>query len=248
MHVTCQNCGRDSTIPDNSTPAKHYCVHCKRSAFVKSSKESNKAGQVIGAGAGAALGALGGPIGVVVGGLAGYLLGQAADENEQKGAPVVRKIFYSFHFDADNWRVGQVRNMGVIEENAAVSDHDWEAVKRGGDASIQSWIDSQMQNRECVVVLIGASTASRPWIDYEIKKAWNTNKGLLGINIHKLKDQMQSQSSKGPNPFSKFSVGGQNMAELVDVYDPPQVDSKDVYAYINQNIATWVESAIQRRG
>ena len=28
-----------------------------------------------------------------------------------------RKVFYSFHFDNDNWRAGQVRNMGVVKTN-----------------------------------------------------------------------------------------------------------------------------------
>jgi hypothetical protein len=43
-----------------------------------------------------------------------------------------RKVFYSFHFDNDVMRVQQIRNMGVIEGNAAVSANTWEEVKKKG--------------------------------------------------------------------------------------------------------------------
>ena len=45
---------------------------------------------------------------------------------------MARRCFYSFHYDVDAWRASQVRNMGVIEGNAPVSDNDWESVKKGG--------------------------------------------------------------------------------------------------------------------
>jgi hypothetical protein len=50
---------------------------------------------------------------------------------------------YSFHFKPDSWRAAQVRNAGVTEGNQPVSDNDWEAIKKGGDAAIKAWIDAQ---------------------------------------------------------------------------------------------------------
>jgi hypothetical protein len=73
---------------------------------------------------------------------------------------MARKVFYSFHFDNDHWRASQVRNMGALEGNSELSDNDWEAVKRGGDAAIQRWIDGQMLGRSCAVVLVGSETAN----------------------------------------------------------------------------------------
>ena len=52
---------------------------------------------------------------------------------------------------------------------------------------IESWIDNQMAKRSCVVVLIGENTAGRKWINYEIKKAIELDKGIVGIYIHNLK-------------------------------------------------------------
>jgi hypothetical protein len=54
---------------------------------------------------------------------------------------MTRKVFFSFHYRPDCWRVSQVRNIGVIEGNAAVSDNDWQSITSGGDAAVQRWID-----------------------------------------------------------------------------------------------------------
>lgn len=74
---------------------------------------------------------------------------------------MARKVFFSFHYEADNWRASQVMNAGVVEGNQPVSDNDWETITRGGDAAIQRWIDSQLDGKSCCVVLIGSATAGR---------------------------------------------------------------------------------------
>jgi hypothetical protein len=43
------------------------------------------------------------------------------------------KTFFSFHYLPDNWRASQVRNMGVIEGNQAVTDNDWESIADQGE-------------------------------------------------------------------------------------------------------------------
>lgn len=162
-----------------------------------------------------------------------------------------RNAFYSFHYDADNWRASQVRNMGVVDGNHPVSDNDWEQVKRGGDAAIERWINAQMVGRSCVVVLIGSETAGRKWINYEISKGWEANKGLVGIYVHGLRDASQRQSIRGANPFGTFSldVNGRKtqLSSIVRAYDPPYIDSQQVYSYIKQGIGTWIEEAIAIR-
>jgi len=163
---------------------------------------------------------------------------------------MTRKVFYSFHYQPDAWRVSQVRNIGAVEGNAPASDNDWESVKKGGDAAIQKWIDTQMSGRSCVVVLIGANTAGRKWINYEIEKAWNSGKGVVGIHIHNLLDASQSQASKGGNPFSGFTVGEKKtpLTSIVKTYDPPYSTSTYVYSHIKDNLVSWIEEAITIRG
>lgn len=159
---------------------------------------------------------------------------------------MVRRVFYSFHYKPDNWRASQVRNMGIIEGNRPVTDNEWETIKRGGDLAIQRWIDNQMNGKSSIVVLIGANTANRKWINYEIAKAWNDGKGVLGVHIHNLKDSNRYQSVKGGNPFDhiKFSNGKTRLSSIVKVYDPPYSKSTYVYDHIKQNLAEWVEEAI----
>ena len=159
-----------------------------------------------------------------------------------------RRVFYSFHFDSDAWRAAQVRNMGVTEHDEPVSDNAWENVKRGGDAAIQRWIDGQMSTRSCVIVLIGSNTASRKWVDYEIRKAWNDKKGVLGIYIHRLLNQDSQTAAKGTNPFANVRLqNGWASTQYVAAYDPPYVNSRDVYAYIRNNLEVWVENALSNR-
>lgn len=163
---------------------------------------------------------------------------------------MARKIFSSFHYKPDNWRASTVRNIGSIEGNQLASDNDWESITSGGDDAIEKWINQQMKGQSCVVVLVGANTAGRKWINYEIKRGWNDGKGVLGIHIHNLKDKDGNQSSTGSNPFSGFTVGDdkKKLSSIVKCYDPPYSTSTNVYNHIRENIVDWIEEAIEIRG
>lgn len=158
-----------------------------------------------------------------------------------------RKVFYSFHYKPDNWRVSQVRNIGALEDNKPASDNDWETITSKGDTAIQRWIDDQMGGRSCTVVLIGSETASRKWVKYEIKKAWDEKKGVVGIYIHNLKNNEQKQAAKGGNPFETFKVGDKKLSSIVKSYDPPYSASDSVYSHIKNNMEIWVGEAISIR-
>ena len=102
--------------------------------------------------------------------------------------------------------------------------------------------------RSCVIVLIGSQTAGRKWVDYEIRKAWNDKKGLLGIYIHRLLNQDGKASTKGANPFANVRLqSGQTLNQRVVAYETPYTDSKDVYGYIKDHLERWVEDAIKNR-
>lgn len=162
---------------------------------------------------------------------------------------MARKVFYSFHYIPDCWRVSQIRNIGAIEDNKPASDNDWEEVKKGGDSGIKKWIDDQLHGRSCTVVLIGKETAGRKWINYEIEKSWNDGKGVLGIYIHNLKNKDGNQTAKGKNPFDDFTMKRDNkkLSAFVKTYDPPYSISTNVYNYIKENIEKWIEEAIEIR-
>jgi hypothetical protein len=153
-----------------------------------------------------------------------------------------RKIFYSFHFDNDVMRVQQIRNIGALEDNKPISVNGWEEVKRKGKASIEKWISDNMANRSCVVVLIGEETANRPWVKYEIEKAWNNGKGLLGIYIHNLRCPRNGICRKGQNPFDLFNFkDGKKLSSVVKCYNP---NPTDAYNDIKNYLEDWIETAI----
>lgn len=158
---------------------------------------------------------------------------------------MARRVFFSFHYKPDNWRASQVRNIGTVEGNSPVSDNEWEDVTNGGDSAIKKWIDDQMDGKSCVVVLAGENTADRKWINYEIKKAWEDGKGLVGIYINKLKDADGKTASKGANPFSKVTVDGETLSQEVDCHTPTGTSSSAAYNDIADNIEQWVEDAIE---
>ncbi|MDX2080754.1 MAG: TIR domain-containing protein [Terrimicrobiaceae bacterium] len=162
---------------------------------------------------------------------------------------MAKRVFFSFHYQPDNWRAATVRSIGAIDGSSVATDNEWEAIKKGGDSAIQKWIDGQISGKSCGIVLIGAQTAGRKWINYEIKKCWDDGKGLLGIYIHNLKDSSGNQSSKGADPFATFTLknGTVPLTSVVKTYDPPYTDSKSAYNYIATNLASWIDAAVTAR-
>ena len=92
-----------------------------------------------------------------------------------------RKCFYSFHYQPDVTRVAKLRNIGAVEGNRPATDNGWESVKKGGDTAIKRWIAKEMKGKSCAIVMVGANTANRKWINHEIIEAWKTGMGVVGI-------------------------------------------------------------------
>lgn len=157
---------------------------------------------------------------------------------------MTRRVYFSFHYANDARRVQQIRNMGAFEDDKPVSPSAWEEIKRKGDGAVEKWIDEKMSQCSCVAVLIGSETASRKWVKYEIEHAWRSNKGLLGIYIHNIKDPISGICSKGENPFTKVRVDYMNLSNIIHCHNP---DSYDAYRDIRMNLDKWVEDAIKIR-
>jgi hypothetical protein len=159
-------------------------------------------------------------------------------------AQTKRQVFYSFYFDDDVMRVQQIRNMGVVDGDEPVSPNEWEQLQRK-DGGVKKWIDDNMANRSCTIVLVGKNTAGRKWVKYEIEKSWNDGKGVFGIYIHNLKCPRNGLSTQGTNPFDQFTLkNGAKLSTLVKCYNPTVGDA---YNNIKVNLATWVETAISSR-
>lgn len=105
---------------------------------------------------------------------------------------MARRVFFSFHYQRDIWRINQIRNLHEIVGCAAAGFQDaslWEEAKKKGDAEIKRMIDNALERTTVTVVFIGAQTAGRKYINYEIQQSIARGNGLVGIQINHLKDK-----------------------------------------------------------
>lgn len=162
---------------------------------------------------------------------------------------MTRRVFYSFHYKPDVTRVSKVRNIGALEGNKSATDNDWETIKSGKDLAIKRWITEQMNGRSCTVVLVGENTADRKWINHEIVKSWDEDKGVVGIYIHGLKNIDGDTAKKGNNPFDYVIPAsiGKRLSSIVKCYNPVGTNSKEKYAWIAEHLKNKVEEAIRIR-
>jgi len=129
--------------------------------------------------------------------------GELCESAVRERLQVARRVFFSFSHDDDIWRANQVRNANVVAgpHLAGFFDHsEYEVARKAGKDGIQRMILSHLKDTTVTVVLIGAKTANRAWVKYEIKQSIARKNGLLGIYIHHLKDPNKRCSSRGVKP------------------------------------------------
>jgi len=162
---------------------------------------------------------------------------------------MARRVFFAFHYERDVWRAGQVRNSWVTKpdrEDAGFWDAaSWEKVKREGKEAIEKWIREQLKGTSVTAVLIGAETASREWVTFEIKESYTRGNGLLGIYIHNIKDKDGYTDSKGTNPFNSIYID-QNGRKVYFSELYPTYDWVNDSGY--ENLGDWVEKAAKKAG
>ncbi len=162
---------------------------------------------------------------------------------------MARRVFFSFHFERDVWRVGQVRNCWLTKsdrESAGYWDAaKWEEVKKKGDDAVKRWVDNSLDGTSVTAVLIGNETHTREWVDYEIKQSYLRGNGLLGIYIHNIKDSNGYRDTIGTNPFANLWITDSNPRRyLSQIYNTYDWVNNDGY----ENLGNWIEVAAKRAG
>lgn len=151
---------------------------------------------------------------------------------------MAKRVFFSFHYERDAWRAGIVRNSGMTKKDIGTAGFidacDWEEVKKGGDAAIRRWIDSQLDGTSVTAVLIGKETCDREWVKYEIEQSYNKGNKLVGIYLDGLPNQDGEIDGRGRNPLD--SIMGDDGKPLSSKFK--------TYHWINnngyKNIGHWV--------
>lgn len=161
---------------------------------------------------------------------------------------MARKVFFSFHYARDVRRIVQVRNSWVVRTKGEAqpfydaADFE-EAKKRAG--GIENWIEEQLKGTSVIVVLFGAETYDREWVRHEIKRSYELKKGILAIDIHKIKDPQLGADTQGKNPLAYWQVeqNGRKVpfSSLYRSYDWVDDDGYN-------NMSTWIETAAKAAG
>ena len=131
---------------------------------------------------------------------------------------MARRVFFSFHYQRDVWRVNQIRNIPEITGVAAAGFADaslWEEARKKGDAAIKRLINEGLKNTTVTVVCVGYRTAGRKYINYEIDQSLARGNGLVGIQIHRLKDKDENVDPPGVVP-PKIKKAGFKVYKYVD--------------------------------
>ncbi len=152
---------------------------------------------------------------------------------------MARRVFFSFHYQRDIVRVNQIRNLPEIIEDSAAGFEDsslWEEAKRKSDDAVKKMIDYGLIGTTVTVVCIGNKTAGRKFINYEIQKSIDRGNGILGLQIHHLKNFAGETDSAGEIPTLL-------KPSLLRDHDYP------IYKYVDHTkLKAWIDAAAKAAG
>lgn len=159
---------------------------------------------------------------------------------------MARRVFFSFHYDEDVWRANQIRKCWVTRDRESAGFFDsslWEATKLRGDEAIKKMIRDGLANTSVTAILVGAHTAGRKYIDYEIEQSHARGNGLLAIYINGLADRNGYASARGANPLDTWTWT-ETRRKFSDYYA--------TYDWVRDggynNCAAWFEQAARQVG
>jgi hypothetical protein len=135
---------------------------------------------------------------------------------------MARRVYFAFDY-LDVFAVNQIRRSGQFTPVAVAGFTDasqWERLKKKDDKVIRCAIDTALMNTSVTVACIGARTASRRWVKYELAASAARGNGLLGVYL--------PGTSAQPIPKALSDAGAR------------------VYQWNSQRFAAWVEAAARR--
>ena len=147
---------------------------------------------------------------------------------------MARRVFFSFDYQRDIFRVNEIRNIPNVIGCAAAGFQDasiWEQTTKKGDVAIKALIDQGLDGTAVTVMCVGSKTAGRTYINYEIDQSIARGNGIVAVRIHHLKDKDGKADWAGAIP-SRIEARGYKAYEYVD------------HAYLGR----WIEEAAKAAG
>lgn len=135
---------------------------------------------------------------------------------------MARRVYFAFDY-RDVFAVNQIRMSGRFIDVAVAGFTDasqWEKLKQKDDAAIKRAVDQALINTSVTVACIGARTASRPYVKYELNASAARGNGLLGVYL------------PGTSGYPQ----------------PAELGGAPVYRWDSARFSTWVEAAAAQAG
>jgi hypothetical protein len=168
---------------------------------------------------------------------------------------MARRTFFSFHYKPDVQRAHVVANSWVTKDREEAGFFDSSAMEKAKNTdhdSLKAFLIRQMEGSSVVCALVGAQTAARRWVRYEILRGIWDERGLLAMRIHTIKDFSQSTTAAGTNPFDLLGIhvqGASNGGKSVYLIERPTVNDKWSYAGdISKTLPKWAYGSIPAPG
>lgn len=155
---------------------------------------------------------------------------------------MVRRVFFSFHYERDIWRANIVRKSWITQDREAAGFWDaslWEEAKKTSAVAVKNMINNALKGTSVTAVLIGAETSTRKWVKYEVKESYLRGNGLLGIYIHNIKDNNGREDTIGNHSFDLGKDRNGNSVYFEQLYPVYHWKNDDGYS----NFGKWVEKA-----
>lgn len=121
----------------------------------------------------------------------------------------VRRTFFSFHFEPDNQRAEVVQQSWLTKEDRQAAGFfdgsAFETKKRTSKDALKEFLTEQLKGTSVTCVLVGAETALRPWVRYELIRSFYRGNGLLAVRVHGIRDWSKQYAAAGANPFDHLA-------------------------------------------
>lgn len=138
--------------------------------------------------------------------------------------PDLHNVFIS-HYSGDVNRLRdlktRLRAAGCnVRNSSAEEDNEGGLVRNGrrvADATIAKYLRARINWASTVIVIIGEHTHERPWVNYEIKKAAQMGKQIVGIYDYGCRDKVEL-----PGAFKEYggsTLGWNSTDKLIDVIE-----------------------------
>jgi hypothetical protein len=161
---------------------------------------------------------------------------------------MVYNLYLDFHYERDFYRTKKIyndlRERKEFQLRGFFPPQIWQTATTKGERALEELIAGELLKSAVTVVLIGYQTAKQKYVLQTLTESYRRRKGMLGIYIHRIKDQEGRIDYKGRNPFDfLFSARNGKKIYLSQLYPTYDWVSDDGF----HNFDKWVAEAVPKK-